>query len=171
VLHNQREIGRSIDSHDVQLAVSVRLLVQRTNNLAEAVRALTAALPPMAQDKVPQTEVLVYEKVGAVFEEFNRFRDRNDYLTHMREWFMGEDVSNLGPDTEPEPELKNEDEAPEENPQDPTFVFGGDYNASEEGRAVGQPEGRAEADDVPTVQADDPASDTPKDAQGGPAVS
>lgn len=139
-------------------------MIRQTNALVVAVRGLVPDSVVTAE-----LETLDADKTSAVFKQFDEFRSRNDHGKHSAKWFMGEDVSNLGPDTEPEPELKNEGEAEGETPQDDTFVFGGDY-AGEEGRAVEQPEGGAQDNAVPTVSAADSADDKPEDTQDATAV-
>lgn len=143
VIANEKELSRSINVHDVQSAVIIRLLVVRHNAVAEVVEHLRRRDPD-----IPVIDPITAGEIDSMFEQFNELRNRSDYKDLKDKWYFGEDLSNLPP--EPEPEAKEEAAAPEvEDQQAGDFVFGGDY-AGEEGRSEAAEEQDAE-DEMPEV--------------------
>jgi hypothetical protein len=106
---NQVELSKSETRLDEQFCVQGRLFISTLNEILH---------------RADSDNVITYERVNEMFQEWEAFRNRSDFRDHMRAWFMGDDLKQLPPPPEPKQE-----ETPTEAPgdaEDPV-EFGGDY--------------------------------------------
>lgn len=138
VYDNQVELSKELTRLDTQQAVLTRLVIMNLNEI----------LIRLGSD-----ELVTYEGVNQMFHDFAALKTRPDHRDHMKDWFMGVDLSTLPPLEE------NEPEETQEGPKE----FGGDYAEGSDSESVEeeQSEGKetGEADALPQGQEiDDPSS-------------
>lgn len=136
IYNNQVELSNSGTKVDTQHAVLGRLAISTLNELLL---------------RIGSEDLITYESVSEMFEQFAALRSRPDWREHSKDWYMGKDLSNLPPVPEAESPEATKPEASE---------FGGDYaettdidEASDKGAAEG--EGPAQEDALPPGQETD----------------
>jgi hypothetical protein len=113
IYRNQVDLSQSHTRLDEQFAVLTRLTVMTLNDLII---------------RLGGEDLVTYDGINAMFQEWNDFRSRPDFREHMSVWMMGGDLSALPPPPEPAKEEEQPADAPEENPEG-AVEFGGDYES------------------------------------------
>jgi hypothetical protein len=155
---NDSELAGNSDNHDVQFCTMMRIFISHMNKVTDRVNSML----PAEADKIPP---LTYAGVNAEFINFTQFRSRPNFAKFIGEWFMGEDVSELGFAEEPDA-APREDENPGGDVE-----FGGDYGENQ-GRDGDEPEPATTeaADAVPEVPPADAELGGPEDGPQGVEV-
>jgi hypothetical protein len=107
IWNNQKELTKSEELLDEQFAVSTRMTISNFNSLTSRWNQLLQYMLPDEGEVVkpyPDTRkalvqmLIGYSDVNKLFADWAEFRKRKDFREHMREWFMGEDLSSLPPE-------------------------------------------------------------------------
>lgn len=154
---NEQELDRAHDLVNEQFCVLTRLTITTLNDILLRISG-------------EEAELIRYEAVNAMFQEFQAFRKRPDFKQHMDTWMMGGDLSALPPP----PVVKEEGEPGAALPEeDGAKVFGGDYeedasDLGDEGADEESPGGEEDlaAPEVPEGQDDDEAPHQPPGEEG-----
>ena len=96
---------------DAQFAVLTRLTIQTLNQLTI---------------QLGSEDLITYDQVNRLFNDWENYRSRPDWNEHLDKWFLGHDLSELPTVVETLDESLPEPEQ-EEGPK----VFGGDYGEAD----------------------------------------
>ena len=111
IWNNQVALQRAGDQVEEMYCVMGRLLIPKMNEILIMLGS---------EDLITETTI------NGVFLTWHEFKKRPDFKAHFVPWFLGRDLSQLPPPSEPEAKEEMTDEAPALESGSP-IEFGGDY--------------------------------------------
>jgi hypothetical protein len=87
IYRNQKALGESETKLDSQFVVLTRLTIMTLN----------AIMLHLNKRELEPLQLIGYDDINKMFEEWDQFKARPDWREHTRPWFMGEDLSTLPP--------------------------------------------------------------------------